>query len=213
MPFAIKPGQTVLFTGDSITDCGRRAPDAPHGNGYVRMVREMVMASHPDHLLNIVNTGIGGNTVRDLENRWHDDVIRHQPDWLSVKVGINDLHHWLAQSPDSVSPEQFADIYDGLLARAVKETKAKLVLVDPFFISTETSPASFRSRVLKELPKYIKTVGTLGRQYSAKHVKTHDLFKAQLKHHAPDVFCGEPVHPYASGHMVIAHAWLKAVGW
>jgi len=213
MPFAVKAGQTVVFTGDSITDCGRRGPNAPYGAGYVSQVRDMVMARYPNHLVNIINTGIGGNTVRDLEGRWNDDVVRHQPDWLSVKIGINDLHRWLAQTPEAISPEDFADIYDGILARAAKETPAKLVLVDPFYMSTETSPASFRSRVLKELPKYIKTVDKLARKYKARHVQTHELFKAQLKHHVPDVFCAEPVHPNLTGHMLIAHGWLKAMGW
>ena len=31
-------GQTVLFIGDSITDCGRRQDQEQLGNGYVRKV-------------------------------------------------------------------------------------------------------------------------------------------------------------------------------
>ena len=29
----IEDGQTLLFIGDSITDCGRRGAEAPQGNG------------------------------------------------------------------------------------------------------------------------------------------------------------------------------------
>ncbi len=36
--FVVKDGQTILFIGDSITDCGRRGAEAPLGNGYVRIV-------------------------------------------------------------------------------------------------------------------------------------------------------------------------------
>jgi hypothetical protein len=35
--FALQDGQTVVFIGDSITDCGRREAQAPYGSGYVRL--------------------------------------------------------------------------------------------------------------------------------------------------------------------------------
>src|SRR6185369_13335518 len=113
MPFAIKPKQTVLFIGDSITDCGRRGEAAPLGNGYVRIASELITAKYPAHGLNIINKGLGGNTVRDLFNRWGDDAMAFKPDWLSIKIGINDLHRTLGGVTDqAVTPEQFADLYD-----------------------------------------------------------------------------------------------------
>lgn len=214
MPFAIKPGQTLLFTGDSITDCGRRGANAPMGSGYASMVSDLITAKYPAHRLNVINTGIGGNTVRDLSNRWTDDVIRHQPDWLSIKIGINDLHRWLRNVPDTVvTPDEFADLYDKILARVKKETKANVILVDPFYISTDKSVDSFRSLVLKNLPLYIKTVEKMARKYKTRRVKTHEVYQQQLKYHLPDKFCPEPVHPNPTGHLVIAQAWLKEMGW
>jgi acyl-CoA thioesterase I len=214
MPFAIKPGQTVLFTGDSITDCGRRAHAAPLGEGYVRSVNDLIAAKYPAHGLKVINTGISGNTVRDLFNRWTDDVIRHQPDWLSIKIGINDVHRWLHQVQGaSVSAEEFADLYEKILARVKKETKAQVVLVDPFYISTDTSSGSFRTLVLQTLPSYQKTVAAMAKKYKTRHVKLHDMFQTQLQHTAPDRWCPEPVHPNPSGHLLMAHEWLKSVGW
>lgn len=214
MPFAIKPGQTLLFVGDSITDCGRRAANAPLGSGYASLINDLITAKYPAHRLNVINTGIGGNTVVDLKNRWSDDVIRHKPDWLSVKIGINDIHRVLRNVPDSqITPDVFADAYDHILARVKKETKAKLILVDPFFISKESDPESFRHLVLKGLPAYIKVVEKMARKYKAKRVQTHEVFKEQLKYKPADTFCPEPVHPNISGHLVIAQAWLKQMGW
>ena len=134
MALAIKPKQTLLFTGDSITDCGRRGHAAPLGDGYVRMVNDLIAAKYPAQGLTVINTGISGNTVRDLFNRWTDDVIRYQPDWLSIKIGINDVHRFLHQTPgQSVSAEEFADLYDKIMARVKSETKAQVILVDPFY--------------------------------------------------------------------------------
>jgi lysophospholipase L1-like esterase len=214
MAFAIRPGQKVLFIGDSITDCQRRSANYPLGGGYVRQVNDLVVARYPKHGVTVVNTGIGGNTVRDLGDRWTDDCIRHQPDWLSVKVGINDIHRWLRQGEAPVAPDEFAEIYDEILTHARRETKARLVLVDPFYCSIDRHSGSFRSRVLRHLPKYLRTIERMAKKHRARHVRTHRLFQELLKHHPADHFCpDEPVHPNASGHLVIAHAWLKAVGW
>ena len=214
MPFAIRPGQTILFTGDSITDCGRRGQFAPLGDGYVRMTADLISARYPEHGCRVINTGIGGNTVRDLFNRWTDDVIRYQSDWLSIKIGINDCHRFLNKVPaTAVSPEEFAELYDKILARATKETKAQVVLVDPFYLSTDAQSDSWRALVLKALPEYQKTVAAMAKKYKTRLVATHQMFQQQLKYNSADRFCPEPVHPNHSGHLLIALEWLRAVEW
>lgn len=213
MAFALKPHQTVLFIGDSITDCGRLAADSPLGTGYVRMIRDLIVARYPAHELKIINKGIGGNTVQNLTDRWSDDCIRFQPDWISVKIGINDVHRTLRKTPDAVPADMFDTLYDQILTRVSKETKARLVLVDPFYISTERCSDSFRHLVLENLKPYWKTVERLARKYKARHVRTHLAYQKLLQHYPADQFCHEPVHPQPGGHLVIAHEWLKVMGW
>ena len=48
-------GQTVLFIGDSITDCGRRQDQEQLGNGYVRKVTELITAKYPHRDISYVN--------------------------------------------------------------------------------------------------------------------------------------------------------------
>jgi acyl-CoA thioesterase-1 len=215
MPFAIQPGQTVLFTGDSITDCGRRAEHRPLGAGYVRMAVDLINARYPDNGCRFVNTGIGGNIVRDLFDRWTDDCIRYQPDWLSVMIGINDLHRWLSGGQDMYDAAGYEDLYRKILARAREETGARLVLVTPFYMSTAApgEEQGWRGRVMKALPAYIAATERLAGEFDALLVQTHEMFQRQLKLHAADEYCAEPVHPNATGHLLIAHEWLKAVDW
>jgi lysophospholipase L1-like esterase len=208
----IKSGQTVLFIGDSITDCGRRGSEWPYGNGYVKQAVDLITARYPDRKIRFINKGIGGNTVIDLRNRWHDDVLIHKPDWLTIKIGINDLHRTMGE-PNLLPPKRYEELYREILDLTKKHTRAKLVLIDPFYISTDTGTASHRSRVLGLLPGYLKVVQKLAREYGARHVRTHDLFQRQLRYKEPDHFCPEPVHPYFSGHIVIAHGLLEAFGW
>lgn len=205
-------GQTVVFAGDSITDTGRRTDNAPFGAGYVRQTIELITARYPERRLNYFNEGIGGNTVVDLQDRWHDDVLRHEPDWVTIKIGINDLHRFLRQVETQVSPELFEEGYRDILTRT-QATGARIVLIDPFYISSDKESGHNRARVLELIPQYIGIVQKMVKEFDTLHVATHDLFKRQLEFRPADFFCPEPVHPCASGHLVIAHGLLQTIGW
>lgn len=215
MPFAIKPKQTILFTGDSITDCGRRGEHFPIGAGYVRMVRDLLDARYPAHRCRVLNTGVGGDTVRRLFDRWTDDCIALKPDWLSVMVGINDISGHLSNAANNVGPEEFETLYDTILTRVRKETRASIVLMTPFQMSQArpTEADGWRGRIAQGLPSYIAAVERMAKRHRARLVRTHDMFQAYLAGHSPYEICAEPVHPNASGHLLLAHEWLRTVGW
>ena len=206
MEFWIEDGETMLFIGDSITDCGRRVEAAPLGDGYVRLFAELTTAAHPGRKIRYVNKGIGGNRVTDLRDRWTDDVLYHKPDKLSVKIGINDLHSVLREDPDAVPPERFEEIYGALLERTRQSLGCPIVLISPFYISVETTADSFRRQVLDLLPAYIEVVERMSAKFGTRLVRLHDVFREQLRYRDSDTFCPEPVHPNGAGHLVIAHA-------
>jgi lysophospholipase L1-like esterase len=210
--FQLQDGQTYVFAGDSITDCGRRDSAAPLGNGYARLATELITTRYPERKINYVNSGISGNTVQNLRDRWGDDVLYYKPDWASIKIGINDLHRTLHNTPESTPPDVYEATYRGILERT-KASGAKLILIDPFYISREEDASSFRKSVLDFLPEYLNIVEKLAKEFDALHVRTHELFIEQLKYRPADYFCPEPVHPYTSGHLVIAHGLLKVLGW
>jgi lysophospholipase L1-like esterase len=210
--FKLQDGQTYLFAGDSITDCGRRGAAAPLGEGYARLATQLITARYPERRINYINVGIGGNTVQNLRDRWHDDVLIHRPDWVSVKIGINDLSRTLHNTPDTTPPDVYETAYRGILQRT-KEIGARLILIDPFYISTEPGPDSFRKKVLDLLPEYLSVVEKLAKEFDALHVHTHQLFQEQLKYRPADYFCPEPVHPHTSGHLIIALGLLEVLGW
>ena len=207
----IKDGQTVLFIWDSITDCGRRDVAAPLGNGYVQFFTQLVMACFPERKINYINTGIGGNRITNLKDRWEEDAMVHKPDWLSIKIGINDLHSYLGGVPSGVSPELYAEVFDYLLQETRKRLNCQIILIDPFYISTDRSGQSFESKVLDILPKYIETVHKMSEKYNTKLVRTHDMYQRQLQYRDALTFCPEPVHPNLAGHLLIAVEVLKVL--
>lgn len=212
MPTKLKTGETLLFIGDSITDCGRREPQhAPLGCGYVRLVHDMLTIREPQKTITVLNRGIGGNTVENLRSRWADDVLALKPDWLSVKIGINDLNQTLGRDND-LTPDRFEHHYDFILAQTVnRRPDCRLLLIEPFFMSRDTLKDSYRAQVLRTIPDYIAVVRRMSRKYKTRLVKPHDLFQTQLRHHPLSVFSDEPVHPNSAGHLLIAEAVYKAL--
>ncbi len=209
--FLVQDGQTYLFQGDSITDAGRRAAAAPFGGGYAKLFIDLATANCPDRQITWINKGIGGNRVTDLFDRWTDDAIRFQPDWVSILVGINDLHSALRGVEGSVTPELFAEKYDGILSRLDAETDAQVLIIDPFYISADTCGDSFRAVVLETIPDYIAVSQEMAKSHGCRHIPMHDIYAEHLKHREPDFYCPEPVHPGPSGHMVVANAMIKAL--
>jgi len=210
---AIQDGQTVVLIGDSITDCGRRAAAAPMGDGYVSMIVAMIRGRYPQRDIRFINEGIGGDVSTGLRDRWDDDVLVHRPDWVSVLVGINDLHRTAANTPEAVAPDLYRQAYTRCLERTRDETSAKLVLMDPFYMSRAADPHSWRVKVLDLLPEYIAVVADLAEKFDALHVQLHEMFQGVLRHYPADLVCPEPVHPNSAGHLMIAQEWLGAVGW
>ena len=207
----LQDGTTVLFIGDSITDCGRRDAETPLGNGYVRTFTELVTARWPERRIEWINKGIGGNKVSDLHGRWRDDVLSHRPDRLSVKIGINDLHSALGGAPDAVPPERFEALYDEVLDLTRRELDCPVVLISPFYISLNADGDAFQAQVLDLLPRYIEVVERMSEKYGTLLVRLHDVFQEQLRYRDAESFCPEPVHPNHAGHTVIAQALLETL--
>lgn len=200
-------GQKILLIGDSITDCGRRDVFAPYGNGYVSMVRAFLLARYPDLGLSFVNRGIGGDTVRHLAQRWEQDVIAERPDWLSVKIGINDVWRAFGENASEAVPiDEYEATLRTLLDRAREATGARLIFMEPYVIEPDrTEP------MRAAMDEFGAVVDRLAEEYGAVLVRTQAAFDAVLEHTPPTDWAEDRVHPALPGHAVIALAFLRAV--
>lgn len=196
-------GDKFVFIGDSITDSGRRDAAPPLGNGYVALFKDIVDSKHPELMINVVNKGISGNTIRDLRERWEDDVIALRPRLVSVLIGINDAHRFLSGDL-GLSPEDYYRTYSELLNLTIKSLNPVILLMSPFYVSKANSLDTFRRKVLQLVPEYVKMVERLSREYSTLYINLHEEFQRLINYMDPESLAPDAVHPTRKGHVFIA---------
>lgn len=199
----LRPGSKILFIGDSITDSGRFS-SPPLGNGYVQFFKDIVDVERPELKLEVINKGISGNTIRDLRERWEDDVIYHRPDVVSVLIGINDAHRFIGGDL-SLSPNDFERMYREVLELTVKNLpNITILLMSPFYVSRAASLDTFRRSVLQIVPEYVGRVEKLSREFSTLFINLHEEFRRAMDYIEPEALAPDAVHPSRKGHMLIA---------
>lgn len=210
----IPRGAKLVMIGDSITDCGRAQPvgeglfDAL-GRGYVALIDALLGTVYPDLAIRIVNMGISGNTSLDLAARWQRDVLDLAPDWLSIMIGTNDVWRQfdLPKQPETQVP---LDVYEATLDELIAQTKLTLkglILATPFYIEPRREDAMRR-----RMDEYGAAVKRLAEKHDAVCVDTQAAFDKVLEHYYPATIAWDRVHPNQTGHMVLARAFLTALG-
>lgn len=208
--FLFQSGDKVLFIGDSITDCGRRLEHTPLGNGYVSRVVELITAKYPKRKIKYVNKGISGDVVEGLEQRWKEDVIAENPDWLSVKIGINNASRQLTAdlSTEEYLPEWEA-CYRRILSRVKEELHSELLIFEIFYVASDVAEP-------RQLPvdAYNKVIHSLADEFNARLIKTSEAFHRAVTARPRKLWTTQDgVHPNPEGHMLMALEFLKQTGW
>lgn len=215
MPLHIQPNSKLLMIGDSITDSERAQPVGEGlfgaiGNGYVSLVNSLLQARLPEQRVRVVNMGTSGNTVRDLAARWQADVLAQQPDWLSIMIGINDVWRQF-DSPLQTEIHVLIDEYRATLSQLLASTRPRLkglVLMTPYFIEPNRADP-----MRAQMDRYGAVVRELAAAHDAIFVDTQAAFDKILAHLHPTELAWDRVHPTQVGHMVLARAFLEAVGY
>ncbi len=210
----LQKGSKLVMIGDSITDAGRTRPVAeglfdPLGRGYSCLVNALLGSSHPELGIRVVNMGCSGNTVRDLKARWQTDVFDLKPDWVSIMIGINDV--W-RQYDCPLQTEWHVPIkeYEATLTELVKSTLPKvkgLVLVTPYYIE-----ANRRDPMRATMDKYGAVVKKIAKENKTVLVDTQAAIDKALKTQYSGTLAWDRVHPNQVGHMVMAKAFVDALG-
>jgi len=211
----IQPNSRLLFIGDSITDCGRVRPigsgASPHalGDGFVSLVDAALTAAYPDYAISTINMGCSGNTIRDLQARWKTDVLDLAPDWLVIKIGINDVWQHIDPSwgtGDPISAHEYSQTLHQLILQ-IRPSLHGLILMTPYYLETNT-----QQPMRTMIDKFGGAVGEAAIQHNALLVDTQAAFDHVLQWMPPQHFAADRVHVNLAGHMVLAHSFLGTIG-
>ena len=202
---------TILFLGDSITDCDRdRLNPKDLGKGFPALVTAQLAAKYPDAELSFINRGIGGNKIRDILNRIEEDCIDLKPDLLIFLIGINDTWHNVG-TPSFGTAEataEFAADYRQFLQQVTDSGIDRILLLEPFVLPYPTDRRHWR----KDLDPKIHSIRGLAAEFGCDYIPLDGIFAEQAIKKQPAYYTGEDgVHPTLAGHGVIAHEILQRI--
>lgn len=201
----IKANSTVVFQGDSITDCGRGADSEGLGNGYVKKIAQYFSVFHTEKNVKFINKGISGNRTCDLVDRWTEDCIDLKPDYVSILIGINDVWRRF-DSNMPMSNEDFEANYRIMLNRIKTETNAEIILMEPFLVPNHDNLYDW----YEDLSPKIQVVRKLSREFNAILIPLDGIMASECSLVPVEKLAPDAVHPTDYGHNVIAKSWLKA---
>jgi acyl-CoA thioesterase I len=207
MTSILRNNMTILFQGDSITDCGRREEPCGIGHGYVHMLSARLWARYPSLDLKIFNRGISGDRAIDLDRRWNEDCIKLKPGLLSILIGVNDT--WRRyDNNDPTSVERFHRSYHSLLTKTREQLpECKIVLCEPFLLPYPEGRKAWR----EDLDPKIHVVRELAREFAALLVSFDGVFAAASAIQPCKYWAEDGVHPTIAGHGLMADAWWDTV--
>ncbi|PRX63043.1 lysophospholipase L1-like esterase [Nonomuraea fuscirosea] len=174
---------TWVFAGDSIVQAARWTAGA---RGYAELFSERVRYECGRSMDAVINTGVSGWRGADLAAHLDHVVLRHAPDVTVIGVGTNDAKDH--------SVAEFRAVMTPLLDR-VREAGSRVVLQTPV-------PGAVAA-----IPAYAEAIRELAAERGAALVDHHARWQE-----ADSRWYGDPVHPNAEGHRVMAGTLIDALG-
>ncbi|MBU1093497.1 MAG: GNAT family N-acetyltransferase [Firmicutes bacterium] len=192
----------MLFQGDSITDSNRdRKRYYDLGHGYVRMLDEKLKE------VIVLNRGVSGDRTCDLLERWKEDTIKIEPDFLSILIGVNEVWHRYKHGK-VLTPQEYKLNYIKLLEEVkTKLPKTKILLIEPFVYPI----GEYDPKWQKDLDEERMIVRELASKYADYFIPMQDILDEYKKTYKMEEILGDGVHPTELGHETITNEVIKKV--
>ena len=199
----------IIFLGDSITDAGRNTNNGSMvsvGQGYALMVQGKLSVQYPgEH--SFLNYGISGSRSIDIYARIKEQCWNHEPDLVSLLVGINDVWHEF-ETKNGVDNARFYTICRMLLADTLNRfPKTTFILLEPFALDGIVS-RRFGDKMLFEAKQKAAIIKQLAQEFHFPFVPLQQLFDDACKVYPAEYWTPDGIHPSPAGHQLIADAWL-----
>ena len=203
--------ERVVFAGDSVTDMGSANPVGEGlfdnlGKSYVRIIENMLVAWYPELNIRITNSGISGNTSRDLAARFDRDVVDLNPQWVSICIGINDVWRQFdtpAIPEWAVTIEEYEKNLEEMILK-IKEKVKGIFLCTPYYIEPNGEDA-----MRKRMDEYGLVCKKLAKKYCCELIDFQSLYNEFCKYKHSSIIAWDRVHPNQMGATLMAKEFLK----
>lgn len=204
----------IVFAGDSVTDMGSANPVGEGlfdnvGRSYVRVVENMLAVYYPEVFVRVTNSGISGNTSRDLLARFDRDVVALNPDWVSICIGINDVWRQF-DSPAMPDTHVLPDEYERNLEEMILKVKGKvkgIFLLTPYIMEPNCEDM-MRSR----MDEYVAINRSLAEKHGCIFVDFQKMYADYCKIRHSSYIAWDRIHPNQIGATLMARAFLDQCG-
>jgi lysophospholipase L1-like esterase len=154
-----------------------------------------MLAETPDRAgVELVNAGVGGDTVENLRRRAEKDIAPHDPDWVVIFIGSNDcttllirhgiwrrLVYWRVRRyferekrlAGAITPPRFEAGLRALVAEIRQQTHARIALCTPLPQGVE--PCSLRWRLMA---RYVEVVRRVAAEMDGDLIDLHARWSA-----------------------------------
>lgn len=200
--------KTLLFAGDSITDADHLWDPGSDGlgHGYVHMAAGMLAAEAQNAdagSCRIINSGFNGYRAEDLLRRWNQVCLSKQPDLVTLLVGVNEAG--AAMEGMVTEPEIFERTYERLIAEVFDNTRADMILMEPFLFRRPAYLITWR--------KYLDPILQVIRHVAEKHSLPLVLLDGPLNELADqmgtDRVTVDGIHLTEAGNRFLAEKWME----
>jgi lysophospholipase L1-like esterase len=204
----LQPGDRLAIIGDSITE----------QRMYARILETYLTVCVPDLKITARQFGWSGETAEGFLRRMTNDCLRFQPTIATTCYGMND--HRYGAYDESIG-QWYRQNYSAV-ARALKSAGARVVLGSPGCVGRTPRWASDTNVPPLTLNQNLCQLRNLDLEIAAQEqIRFADVFwpmlvaeyTARQKFGADYAVPGKDgVHPDWSGHLIMAYAFLKALG-
>ena len=188
----------IVFFGDSVTEANRdRNNPNDLGSGFVKFAEGKLRLLYPETRIEVLNRGVGGEGVVQLNARVQTDVVEEKPDAIVLGVGVNDV--WWRDTGE----DDFRREYSALLSTLIN-TGATLVLLQPFVL-----PVDDKGRLRPRLNTFNKIIGEIAKENGVTLIPMDEIFRGATQDIHPTQFTVDGIHPTHRGHRYLADFVVK----
>ena len=210
-----KAGDRVAFLGNSITDGG-------HYHSYIWLY---YMTHYPNTRITCFNVGVGGDNVKQMNDRFEYEILTKKPTVMTLTWGMNDSGYFEWFKPDAATNWAKNSIdtaearYMVLDAKLKKhpEIKKVFILGSPYDETTKSNKNRYYPGKGAAFQKLIDYQQETAKRNGWSYVDfDHPMVAINEEWQKTDTMFSltpnDRIHPDHEGHMVMAYLFLKTQG-